>query len=80
MLAYGAVQTQWNYSPRGAPLGLRYEGCLPVLEQKRQYWVGQGVVDVPEADTLFEDLRVIESAFIIAHGERRASAEAPANG
>lgn len=80
MLVYGAVQTQWNYSPRGAPLGLRYEGCLPVLERKREHWAVQGVPDTPDAETLFEDLRVIEAAFIVAHGERTPAAEAPTHG
>lgn len=75
--AYLSCRTQWNLSPSGAAIGLRYEACLPMIRHQRRAWLDAGVADVPTQHQLVTYLQVIERAVLEALSEQRS--EAPAS-
>lgn len=75
--AYLVCSTQWNVAGMGGRTGLRYEGCIAVLERYLPHWqVEQPTVwqDITIVD-LLQDIQILESALIAGWGEK-AEAEA----
>ena len=74
VVAYSACATQWRYGGMGSRTGMDYPACLALLDRYLPQWQdggGSAFVDVTVTD-LMADVQVIESAMLVADGERAA--------
>lgn len=74
VVAYLACHTQWQVGGLGQRTGLRYEGCMALLDRYLQRWRAEqsslwGELEVTD---LMQDLQVIESAVLNVDAERAA--------
>jgi hypothetical protein len=71
-----ACHTQWSVGGLGQRTGLRYEGCIALLERYLPRWCGEcpDVMDGVEMTDLLADLQIVESA-ILGHDAERAERE-----
>lgn len=70
--AYLLVHTQWNVGGLGQRVGMRYEGCIAMLERRLPSWQAEDpkVFGALTVDDLLADVQIIETAMLGADAER----------
>lgn len=80
--AYLVCATQWNVGGIGGRTGLRYEGCIAVLERYLPHWQAEHPAawcDITIVD-LMQDIQIIESSLLAGWGEQSDAEAAKRNG